>query len=134
MVDDQMIIFQILKKIGIKVYSVQCLIVQIVCFHFHWNISVIWLVALIACCCCCWYVGVLAERTGESFWAGCCNAPIALLAIRSKVRGAFRIRVTFLLLLLWLEKRDLFQREIYVMINVFHHVVVNVHQCKQNKN
>ncbi|CAF1061760.1 unnamed protein product [Rotaria sordida] len=46
----------------------------------------------IACCCCCWYVGLVAERAGESFWAGCCNAPIALLAVRSKVRGAFRIR------------------------------------------
>lgn len=55
----------------------------------------IWIVAALACCCCCWYVGLVAERAGESFWAGCCNAPIALLAVRSKVRGAFRIRVSF---------------------------------------
>ncbi|CAF4749224.1 unnamed protein product [Rotaria sp. Silwood1] len=51
-----------------------------------------WHSAALACCCCCWYVGLVAERAGESFWAGCCNAPIALLAVRSKVRGAFRIR------------------------------------------
>jgi len=46
----------------------------------------------LACCCCCWYVGIVSERAGESFWAGCCNAPIALLAVRSKIRGAFQIQ------------------------------------------
>jgi hypothetical protein len=50
--------------------------------------------AALACCCCCWYVGIVAERAGENFWAGCCNAPIALLAVRSKIRGAFKIRVS----------------------------------------